>query len=67
MLRRSLVVAGGLGLTAVLAPVRPGQADPPSQVTVTNFPEVQAVSGHVAISDPIPQTRLETRKAWCRP
>jgi hypothetical protein len=63
MLRRSLVVAGGLSLMAVLAPVRPGWAEPPSQVTVTNFPQVQAVSGSVAISEPIPQTRLETRKA----
>jgi hypothetical protein len=67
MLRRSLVVAGGLSLVAVLAPVRPGQAEPPSPVVVTNFPEVQTVSGHVAISDPIPQTRLETRKALVSP
>jgi hypothetical protein len=67
MLRRSLFVAVGLSLMALLAPVRPGLADPPSQVTVTNFPEVQAVSGRVAISDPIPQTRLETRKALVSP
>ncbi|MEA2600409.1 MAG: hypothetical protein QOF89_1401 [Acidobacteriota bacterium] len=63
MLRRSLVVAGGLSLMAVLAPVRPGRAEPPSEVVVSNFPQVQAVSGRVTISDPIPQTRLETRKA----
>jgi hypothetical protein len=63
MLRRALVVAGGLSLMAVVAPVRPGLADPPSPVVVTNFPEVQAVKGRVAISDPIPQTRFETRKA----
>jgi hypothetical protein len=63
MLRRPFLVAAGLSLTAILAPVCPLQAEPPSQVTVTNFPEVQAVSGRVAISEPIPQTRLETRKA----
>lgn len=66
MPRRLLLVAGGLSLIAVLAPVRPGLADPPappSQVVVTNFPEVQTVSGRVTISEPIPQTRFETRKA----
>jgi len=63
MLRRSLVVVAGLSLMALLAPVRPGRAaEPPSEVVVTNFPQVQAVSGRVAISEPVPQTRLETRK-----
>ncbi len=62
MLRRSLVVAAGLSLMAVLAPVRPGWAERPSEVVVSNFPQVQAVSGRVAISEPVPQTRLETRK-----
>ena len=67
MFHRSLVVAGGLCLLVVLAPVRPVQAaDPPSApspVVVTNFPAVQAVSGRVSLDDPAPQTRFETRKA----
>jgi hypothetical protein len=66
MLRRSLLVAGGVSLLAVLTPVRSGSADPPSQpspVAVTNFPTVQPVSGRVTVTDPIPQTRFETRKA----
>jgi len=66
MLRRSLLAAGGVSLLAVLTPVRSVGAEPPSQpsqVTVTNFPAVQPVSGRVAVADPIPQTRFETRKA----
>jgi len=66
MLRRSLVVAGGVSLLLSLAPVRSDGAEPPSppsQVTVTNFPAVQPVSGRVAVTDPIPQTRFESRKA----
>ena len=46
---------------------RPVVADGPQAVTVTNFPEVQQVSGQVVVSQPIPQTRLETRKALVTP
>ena len=46
---------------------RPVVADGPQSVTVTNFPEVQQVSGQVVVSQPIPQTRLETRKALVTP
>ena len=63
MCRRSLLVVAGLALSAVLAPGRPGLAESPAQVEVTNFPPVQAVSGRVAISEPVPQTRFETRKS----
>jgi len=46
---------------------RPVVADPPGAVVVTNFPEVQKVSGRVVVSEPIPQTRFETRKALVTP
>ena len=36
-------------------------------VVVTNFPEVQQITGRVVISEPIPQTRFETVKAVVAP
>jgi len=45
----------------------PAAADPPGTVAVTNFPEVQQVSGRVVVSEPIPQTRFETKKALVAP
>jgi hypothetical protein len=46
---------------------RPVVADGPQAVTVTNFPEVQQVSGQVVVSQPIPQTRMESKKALVTP
>jgi hypothetical protein len=46
---------------------RPAAADPPQAVVVTNFPETQQISGKVVVSEPIPQTRLETKKALVSP
>jgi len=46
---------------------RPVVADAPQNVTVTNFPETQQVSGHVVVTEPIPQTRFETKKALVSP
>jgi hypothetical protein len=42
-------------------------ADAPQAVTVTNFPEVQQISGRIVVSEPIPQTRFETKKALVTP
>jgi hypothetical protein len=54
-------------LLALAAGDRPVIADAPQAVTVTNFPEVQQISGRVVVSEPIPQTRFETRKAIVAP
>jgi len=54
-------------LVALASWNRPVVADGPQAVAVTNFPEVQQVSGQVVVSQPIPQTRLETRKALVAP
>ncbi len=36
-------------------------------VAVTNFPEVQRISGEVVVTEPIPQTRFESVKALVAP
>jgi hypothetical protein len=36
-------------------------------VHVTNFPEVQQITGRVVVSEPIPQSRFETVKAVVAP
>ena len=54
-------------LVALASWNQPAVADGPQAVAVTNFPEVQQVSGQVVISQPIPQTRLETRKTVVAP
>jgi len=54
-------------LVALASSNQPVVADGPQAVTITNFPEVQQVSGQIAISQPIPQTCLETRKVVVAP
>ena len=67
-MRRYLSIAALAAVFAALAvPLRPVVADAPAAVTVTNFPEVQKVTGSVTVSEPIPQTRFETRKALATP
>jgi hypothetical protein len=62
-----LFVATVAALVILASWNQPVVADGPQSVTVTNFPEVQQVSGQVVVSQPIPQTRLETRKALVTP
>jgi hypothetical protein len=50
-----------------LAAPRPGVAESPEPVHVTNFPEVQKITGSVVVTEPIPSTRFETRKALVSP
>lgn len=61
--------AAGLALLiAATLPVRPAAgAEGAMAVTVTNFPEVQEVTGGVAVTRPIPQTRLLQLKALVAP
>ena len=54
-------------LVALASWNRPVVADAPQSVTVTNFPEVQQVNGRVVVTEPIPQTRFETKKALVSP
>lgn len=60
-------VAALVALASWNLPVVADSPDSPQVVTVTNFPEVQQVSGRVVVSEPIPQTRFETRKAVVSP
>jgi hypothetical protein len=62
-----LLAAGILILAALAGGDRPVVADAPEPVLVTNFPEVQQISGRVVVSEPIPQTRFATRKALVTP
>ena len=62
-----LFTAALAALVALASWNRPVVADGPEAVAVTNFPEIQQVSGQVVVSQPIPQTRLETRKALVTP
>jgi hypothetical protein len=67
-MRTLILSAATLAILVTLASWnQPVVADGPQSVTVTNFPEVQQVSGQVVVSQPIPQTRLETRKALVAP
>ena len=67
-MRRIMLFAVSAVVVAALAlPQQPVTADAPEQVVVTNFPEVQKVSGSVVVSEPIPQTRFETKKAVVSP
>lgn len=54
-------------LAALTSWDRPLVADAPQAVVVTNFPETQQITGRVVVSEPIPQTRLETKKALVSP
>jgi hypothetical protein len=67
-MRNHLLLAVGVAVLAALASWnRPVVADAPQAVTVTNFPEVQQITGRVTVSEPIPQTRYETRKVVVTP
>ena len=44
-----------------------GAAETADSVRVTNFPEVQQISGRVVVTDPIPATRFLTLKALVSP
>lgn len=68
-MRRTLVLASFLAVTLALCAV-PGQravATAPEPVEVTNFPAIQKVTGNVVVTEPVPQTRLETRQALVSP
>jgi hypothetical protein len=68
MRRYLLFVTLGLVVLATLVvPQGNGVADAPQPVIVTNLPEVQKVTGRVTVGEPIPQTRLETRKSLVSP
>lgn len=54
-------------LAALTSWDRPLVADAPQPVVVTNFPETQQVAGRVVVTEPIPQTRFETKKALVTP
>lgn len=59
-----LAVLSAAGLAAVLLLAQAPSArsaDPPERVTVTNFPEVQRVSGRVTVPEPVPQSQLVRR------
>lgn len=62
-----VLVAALVILAALVSWDRPVVADGPQAVTVTNFPETQQVSGRVVVTEPIPQTRFETKKALVSP
>jgi hypothetical protein len=68
-MHRPLLLA--LSVTAVLVALvvpRSGvEADGPSRVVVTNFPEVQNVEGEVVVSGPIPHTDLAVTEALVSP
>lgn len=67
-MRTPVLFAAAIVILAVLASwERPVVADAPEAVTVTNFPEVQQISGRVVVSEPIPQTRFEAKKALVTP
>jgi hypothetical protein len=54
-------------LAALASWSRPVVADAPQPVVVTNLPEIQQVTGRVVVTEPIPQTRFETKKALVSP
>lgn len=63
-MRRYCLVAAVAAILGALAMSQPPVvADGPDRVAVTNFPEVQ----RVVVNEPVPQTRLETRKAQAAP
>ena len=67
-MRNHLFLAAAVAALAAFAGWnRPVVADAPQAVTVTNFPEVQQIGGRVVVSEPIPQTRFETKKALVIP
>jgi hypothetical protein len=68
-MRRALVLAALFALSLLLLPAddRPAGAEGPEQVFVTNFPDVQRVRGSVAVSEPVPSTRLLTAQALVSP
>jgi hypothetical protein len=62
-----LLAALVAALAALTSWDRPLVADAPQPVVVTNFPETQQITGRVVVSEPIPQTRFETKKALVAP
>jgi hypothetical protein len=67
MRRKIFLAVPAIALAILASPLRSAGAEPPESVTVTNFPDVQQVSGKVVVTEPIPQTRFETRKALVSP
>ena len=61
-LKQVLVLGVVLGL-----PVARADGESPTAVRVTNLPEVQAVSGGVTITEPVPQTNFQVRRALVGP
>jgi hypothetical protein len=67
-MRRGLRPLEKLALVIGLAlPMRWAGGESPAPVTVTNFPPVQSVTGGVAITEPVPQTRFLVRRALVAP
>jgi hypothetical protein len=62
MHRTRVLAAVALGVALLLIqPSAPTAAEPPEQVMVTNFPEVQRVTGRVTVPEPIPGSALVRR------
>lgn len=60
----ALAVLAAAGLAAVLLLAQAPSArsaDPPERVVVTNFPEVQRVSGRLTVPEPVPHSALVRR------
>jgi hypothetical protein len=66
-MRHTFISSTLCAVALVVAAPGPGAAETPESVHVTNFPEVQKITGHVVITEPIPSTRFETRKALVSP
>ena len=67
-MRRTLLVALLLTLVCALpAHFDSLEADGPTNVLVTNFPDPQRIKGSVIVTEPIPHTRFETVRALVTP
>jgi hypothetical protein len=66
-MRKIFFAVPAVVLAILASPLQSAVAEPPSSVTVTNFPDIQQMTGKVVVTEPIPQTRFETRKAVISP
>jgi hypothetical protein len=62
----AVVLGAALLLALLLVPLPAGftprlSADAPSEVVVTNFPEIQKVAGKVSVAEPVPHSALVRR------
>jgi hypothetical protein len=66
-MRHSSSISTICALVLVLSARSLGAAEGVESVRVTNFPEVQQISGRVVVAEPIPATRFLTLKALVSP